>query len=71
MNSVKFQGKKLMSRCLLQEFPSNLMVRTLQYHCSEGWGGAVGLIPGGELRFQKSRGTAKKKKSKHYCVSIN
>ena len=62
MNSVKFQGKKLRSRNLLQEFPSNLMVRTLQFHC-RGRQGAVGLIPGGELRFQKSCGTAKKTKA--------
>ena len=61
MNSVKFQGIKLISRNLLQEFPSSLMVRTLHFHCRGGGGVGVSLILGGELRFQKSHGAAKKK----------
>lgn len=37
------------------------MVRTLHLHCIGGGGVGVGLILGGELEFQKSHGTIKKR----------
>ena len=57
MNSVKFQGIKLISR--------NSLAAEWSGPCtSTAVGVGVGLIPGGELRFQESHSAAKKKKKK-------